>query len=361
MSFGILFRFSSFSFLDVDVQALHAIVVVGRVLADPRRIDADKRQRRNVIRVQRILRDSMALAQEWEVAVPCGDHQKEGGVAPIGDEALRHFRCRVDIALAETDEFFVVPPPVPWEYVEGFDMQLAEKAGIELSIYEVNHHTTHGDAPLEPRNKIVASIGGGINVANNMLMMMREHKLRTQCLFSLIQHGYRAHGIGEVRLWGTALNMRAGHERYRPTFLACMLANKVIGGSLVRTIHSEDEPTFDVRGYFTKSDVETVANIPVIWSYGFAQGTRRGLVLVCLDVSKRREVTVRFAGKVVGGQATCWTLAADRITASNEFEVGEPQVNVKQGVVKGFSSGSKMELAPHSMLVLSWQVEDSAF
>ncbi len=238
--------------------------------------------------------------------------------------------------------------------------QLAEKAGIELSIYEVNHHTTHGDAPLEPRNKIVTSIGGGINVANNMLMMMREHKLRTQCLFSLIQHGYRAHGIGEVRLWGTALNMRAGHERYRPTFLACMLANKVIGGDMVRTIHSKDEPTFYARGYFTKGDVETVANIPVIWSYGFSQGTKRGLVFMCLDVSKPREVTVKFVGKVTGDHATSWTLSADSITASNEFEVGEPQVKMRQGVVRGFARGSKVELAPHSMLVLSWQVEDSA-
>lgn len=102
-------------------------------------------------------------------------------------------------------------------------------------------------------------------------------------------------------------------------------------------------------------------DIPVIWSYGFAQGTKRGLVLICLDVSKRREVMVKFAGKVVGGQADYWTLAADRITARNEFEVGEPQVNVRQGAVKRFASGSKVELARHSMPVLSWQVEDSAF
>jgi len=237
--------------------------------------------------------------------------------------------------------------------------QLAEKAGIELSIYEVNHHTTHGDAPLEPRNKIVTSIGGGINVANNMMMMMREHKLRTQCLFSLIQHGYRAHGIGEVRLWGTALNMRKGHERYRPTFLACMLANKVIGGDMVRTVHAKDEPTFDARGYFTKSDIETVANIPVIWSYGFAHGTKRGLVLISLDVSQTREVTVRFAGKAVDGMATSWALTAETISSSNEFEVGEPQVEVKEDMAKNFSNGSKFKLAPHSMLVLSWQVEDS--
>jgi hypothetical protein len=238
--------------------------------------------------------------------------------------------------------------------------QLARKAEIELSIYEVNHHTTHGDAPLEPRNKIVTSIGGGINVANNMLMMMREHKLRTQCLFSLIQHGYRAHGIGEVRLWGTALNMRKGYERYRPTFLACMLANKVIGGDMVRTVHTKDESTFDARGYFAKSDVETVSNIPVIWSYGFSRGNMRGLILISLDVLTSREAIVKFAGKVVDGSTASWALTADRISSSNEFEVGRPQVAVKHDSVRQFRSGSKVELAPHSMLVLSWQVESSA-
>jgi alpha-L-arabinofuranosidase len=236
--------------------------------------------------------------------------------------------------------------------------QLATAAGIELSIYEVNHHTTHGDAPLEPRNKIVTSLGGGINVANSMLLMMREHKIRTQCLFSLIQHSYRAHGIGDVRLWGTALNMRKGYERYRPTFLACMLANKVIGGDLVRTIHSEDEPTFDAKGYFAwKGEVETVPNIPVIWSYGFAQGTRRGLILICLDVSEPRPVIVKFAGKVAGDKAASWLLGADRITASNEFEAGKPQVKVKTNVLRSFASGTRVGLAPHSMLVLSWEVE----
>ena len=92
--------------------------------------------------------------------------------------------------------------------------------------------------------------------------MMREHKLRTQCLFSLIQHKYRAGGIGDVHLWGTALNMRKGHERYRPTFLACMLANKVVGGDLVETIHSKNEPVFDATGYFAyKGDAETIKKL----------------------------------------------------------------------------------------------------
>jgi len=234
--------------------------------------------------------------------------------------------------------------------------KLAEDAGIELSIYEVNHHTTHGDAPLEPRNKIVTSIGGGINVVNDMLLMLREHKLRTQCLFSLIQHGYRAAGIGEVRLWGTALNMKKGHERYRPTFLACMLANKVIGGDMVRTIHSQDEPRFEAKGYFaSKTEIETISNVPIIWSYGFIQGRKRGLILINLDVSNPQTVMLKSAGQAAGAEATAWRLCGEEITANNEFEAGQSRVVVKTETLSRFADGRKVDLAPHSMLVLSWE------
>ena len=57
---------------------------------------------------------------------------------------------------------------------------LSRQHGIELSIYEINHHITHGDGPLEPRNKLVTSIGGGLNVLGNMLLMLKEHHLRAQ-------------------------------------------------------------------------------------------------------------------------------------------------------------------------------------
>jgi len=236
--------------------------------------------------------------------------------------------------------------------------ELAKQAGMELSIYEVNHHTTHGTGPLEPRNRLVTSIGGGLNVANNMLLMLKDHHLRTQCLFSLAQHSYNAHGVGPVRLWGTALCMRAGHERYRPTFLACATANRVIGGDLVETAHGDAEPTFSATGVFSqRKGVETIDGVPVIWSYAFVDGTRRGLVLVSLDTSKPRQVALQFDGEPAGGKARQWLLTAERITADNEFESPEPQVRVVEREVTGFRSGTRLVLPPFSMSALSWQVD----
>ena len=235
--------------------------------------------------------------------------------------------------------------------------ELAKQAAMELSIYEVNHHTTHGDGPLEPRNRLVTSIGGGLNVLGNMLMMLKEHHLRTQCLFSLAQHSYNAHGIGPVRLWGTALCMREGHQRYRPTFLACATANKVIGGDLVETVHGGLDPRFEATGVFSNREGgETLSDLPVIWSYAFAAGKRRGLILISLDTSRQHPVAVTFDGQVAGGQARSWLLTADSITASNEYEAGQPQVSVSEERIAGFRSGQRIMLPPFSMRALSWEL-----
>ncbi len=238
------------------------------------------------------------------------------------------------------------------------NFELARRHRLELSIYEVNHHITHGDGPLEPRNKIVTSIGGGLNVCGNMLLMLKEHHLRTQALFSLVQHSYNAHGIGPVRLWGTALNMRQGKERYRPTFLACALANRVMGGQLVETVHSHDEPTFTGRGKFRyRGEVEDYGPLPVLWSYAFRDGDRRGLVLLNIDVAEAHPVAVAFDGKVNGGTTKRWRLVSEAVTANNEFEQPNQQVRLVEDAVENFASGHRFTLPAHSAMALEWQVE----
>lgn len=234
---------------------------------------------------------------------------------------------------------------------------LANAANMELSVYEVNHHITHGDGPLEPRNELVTSIGGGLNVANNMLLMLKHHHLRTQCLFSLVQHGYNAHNIGEVRLWGTALCMRKGHERYRPTFLACATANRVIGGDLIATKHEGANPTFSARGVFSSKGVESIEDLPVIWSYAFREEDRLGLVLVNLDTSQPHRVSVEFDGRVKSKQAQAWQLAAKTISDSNEFEETTPKVAVRDASISGFQSGYELSLPPHSLTAMTWRTD----
>ena len=234
----------------------------------------------------------------------------------------------------------------------------AQAANLELSVYEVNHHITHGDGPLEPRNRITTSIGGALNVVNDMLLMLKEHHIRTQCFFTLIQHSYEAKDVGAVRLWGAALNMRKGQERYRPTFLACALANKVLGGDLVQTVHSPGEPKFSATGLFHKQGgAETVADLPTVFSYAFADGKRRAVILINLDTSKAHPVTLEFDGQAQGATATGWLLCADKISAGNEFENAEPQVKIAEREFENFGGGATVTLPPFSMQAIQWTAE----
>jgi alpha-L-arabinofuranosidase len=189
-----------------------------------------------------------------------------------------------------------------------------------------------------------------------MLLMLKEQHVRTQCLFTLVQLGYRA-DAGMVRLWGTALNMRAGQERYRPTFLACSLANKVIGGNLVETVQSGANPTLDATGVYDPRQGAEAMTLPCLWTYAFADGKKRGLILLNLDAGRALPVSVVFDGTVTGSTAHAWILTADKITANNEYEAGEPQVSVKESDLPGFRSGAALTLPPYSMQVITWEVQ----
>ncbi len=240
--------------------------------------------------------------------------------------------------------------------------QLSKQHGVEFSLYEVNHHITHGDAPLEPRNRMVTSIGGGLNVLSTMMMLLKQYGIRTQCLFSFIQHSYNAPHVGAVRLWGTALSMRKGQERYRPTFLACQLANKVIGGDLVETVHTGEDPAFSATGklpsadYKLRNKIRTLDGFKVLHSYAFADGRRRGLILLNLDTSQARVVAVKFDGRPKG-PVQSWLLTADRISANNEFEAGRPQVKITEQTISAFSSGQRLVIPPFSAQALVWGLE----
>ena len=234
--------------------------------------------------------------------------------------------------------------------------EYAQQAGKELSIYEVNHHITHGDAPSEPRNKLVTSLAGGLNLCNDNLLMLREQGIRQQCLYNLIQLRYKAK-TGYVRLWGTTLNMRKGHERYRPTSLALRMVNQVIEGDLITTSHSDNQPTFTATGRFGSDKENSEFTTNTLWSYAFKNDKQRGVVLINLDTSNSQQTEIKFAEKVQGSTATAHLLTGDSLTANNEYEVGDPQVKITESALKNFKSGAPVTLPPHSMIVLKWAVQ----
>ena len=229
--------------------------------------------------------------------------------------------------------------------------EVTRKLHKPLSIYEVNHHITGGDAPPELRNRVVTSIGGGLNIANWMLLMLREQKIREHCMFTLSQLAY-----GKVRLWGTAVCMKPGAERYRPTFLAEMLINRVLRGDLVEVTKSGRDPKWTCMGVYDKNKP---FEVPYVHAYATRDGPTRGLIV--FNLHRTRELPVRLAlpSKVRRGSATRWTLAADSIGADNEPE-HEPQVKVVEQRLADLAPEAALKLRPFSMTVLRWQAAPPA-
>lgn len=184
--------------------------------------------------------------------------------------------------------------------------------------------------------------------------------MRSQCFFTFQQQYYDAAGVGPVKLWGVNLSQRAGQTRFRPSGLALKAVNNVMGGDLVETSHSGANPTFHASGRLpgskTKGEIMDVDH-PVIWSYGFVDGKHRGLVLVNLDTQSRRNVELKFSGKVVPNSARQWVLSSGKITDNNEFESGDPKVVLREESVPAHVSGGRLALEPFSLHALSWTVE----
>ncbi len=233
--------------------------------------------------------------------------------------------------------------------------------GVEYSIYEMNHHTTGGDAVLLPTiNMLMSSAGAGISVANTMLALLKQYGIRSQCFFNLFQESYATLG-GNVWLWGGVLSMRDGMQRYRPTGLAQKALNRVLGGDMLRTIHSGDNPRFTARGRFHgyRSGNPQTNNIlsvsfPVLQSYAFRDGSRYGLALFNFDVAVTQSVVLRMPVPPPSQTARAWLLSSPALTANNEFVTGTPQVTLDELVISDFTNGVQLDLPPVSLITIGW-------
>lgn len=255
----------------------------------------------------------------------------------------------------------------PWGVLNG-----AKERGKEISIYEgLNYHTTFGsdDPPMEQINKMMAGFAGGVSATHTGLILLKHWGARTMQNFSLSQESFAPGGAfgnlpGRIRGWGGVL--RIGNEderRYRPRFLAQHVANQVIGGDLIETVHSGADPKFSVTnrfgaGYGPSRNPEemTIENIPRIHSYAFKDGDRRGLILVSMDPGEAQRLRINFEGGVKGGKAKIWWVDADNLEATNEHDWApeEPQVTIESQEID-FSNGFSTLLPPGTIGAIEWE------
>ncbi|MDE1163404.1 MAG: hypothetical protein PW792_15885 [Acidobacteriaceae bacterium] len=231
-----------------------------------------------------------------------------------------------------------------------------EKAahGKRLNVYEVNLGTATGSPNITQQqiDQTVPSLGGGLAVADHMLLMLREQGITDQCFFALPEYanGFTSRG-GPKRntpLWGGVVDMGGATNLRRPGFLALSAINRALLGNMVATESTGANPTWHQPA--STNDKIAAGDIPLLQSFAFADGAKHSLVV--FNLSRDRALPVHLAGIVAnrnGVQVT--TLTADHIEDSNEN--GE-HVKLRDTAEKSIDAAATLPLSPFSMTVFSW-------
>lgn len=120
--------------------------------------------------------------------------------------------------------------PLSSLFEEAAHFAVWRKHGLKIAVYEVNLHTTGGNADAHERNVVVTSAAAGSALAKRILDALLGG-VKHQALYSLAGFDAYADDRSLVRLWGITRDLASpGH--LRPTGLALELLNRAVGGEL---------------------------------------------------------------------------------------------------------------------------------
>ena len=223
-----------------------------------------------------------------------------------------------------------------------------------LAVYEVNLSTTAGTAPQSVLNQVVPSLGAGLSVAEHMLLMMRDDNVALQTLFCLPEYtnGFNnSNGSDEsVPLWGTVIDMGGATNLSRPQFLAEQLANTAIGGTMLATVQTGTNPTWNENSQNDPGHPIVITGAHYLQSFAFTNGTSNSLIV--FNLSRTASLPVTFSGlNAPTGTVQQGLLTASAITANNE---STSQVALANSTIQNFNPSAVTTLPPYSMTVYQW-------
>lgn len=220
--------------------------------------------------------------------------------------------------------------------------------GTELAVYEINFHTTTGNAPLALRNDFVSGLSGGVALPLYMLTYLHDYGIRDQAAFGSLQYSFRMNNGEYVRLWGMLRDIEAT-GRKRPTWLGLEVANRAIRGDMIATAHSGADPTWIQPPI---NEITDPIEVPYIQSFAFRDGDSYAIILFNLHLTEAQLVTLNFP-TLVDESATIHRLRSTNITDSNE----EAQnVTITRQIVSNMHQSYALTLPVHSITVVEWDV-----
>lgn len=225
----------------------------------------------------------------------------------------------------------------------------------KLAVYEVNLGTAIGAPTITQTaiNLTVPSVGGGLAVADHMLLMLRDLGIDTQCVFALteFQNSFASSG-GPSRttpLWGITVDMGGATNRRRPVYLAEQILNRAMLSNMLVTQQDGANPQWSVN--HSSNDHISIQGAHEIQSFAFAEGSKHSLVVFNLSRDYGRPVS--FDGpNAPSGTVHQTVLTAEHVTDSNE---DAEHVRPVTTTVPAFQSHATHTLPPFSMTVYTWE------
>jgi len=231
------------------------------------------------------------------------------------------------------------------------------------SIYEINHHLcftrqmNKGKETREEyakainareRNVIMATLAGGVNVMNAMLLHQKYNHTIDSCYFVF---GGNKNPDRKFELdlykWSTHYETEDGSYRYNPQTVGLKLVNKVMGGDLLETVHSGNKPTFSTVSYKKLKPLDTP--LDNLWSFAYRNGDKRSLIVVNLDLHQPHKIKVEHRDD--GNNAIQRVMTGESFLAHN---MNEEQVVIIETPLENLSSGRIVEVPACSILTLEW-------
>jgi hypothetical protein len=239
-----------------------------------------------------------------------------------------------------------------WMYQQA---QAAATAGKNLVTYEENLSTQSGTASQSMVNSVVPSVGGGVMMADHMLLQMRDLGVKIQNVWSL--PGYsnaftNTNGGTETSpVYGTVIDMGGQTNGRRPVFLAEQLVNSAILSNMLATTVTGANPTWNQP--LSTNDSVVLNGAHEIQSFAFSDGANN-LSVIVINLSRTAALPVTFSGtNAPTGSVKVSQLTSVNITDTNETV--PTTVNSTSNTLTNFQPASPYSLPPFSVTVFQWQ------
>lgn len=194
-----------------------------------------------------------------------------------------------------------------------------------LAVYEVNLHTTGGNAEDAQRNRLVAGAAAGTALARRIIQSLNAG-VKIQIAYVLA--GFDASTDrpgGLVRLWGLTRDLAAA-PRLRPTGLAIALINQAMGGDFYNV------PT----------------NNSKISAAAFLIGSRWSAILASAD-ARPLAVRIQFPESLGQLPERLLRLASNSPFSTNE---GQAQVTLVESIARPHNRSITVTMPPYGLLAL---------